>query len=250
MPTKDTDPVAREEPPLNEEGESQGESMVVLEFTVPAEAFALESTLREFPDVVVEYERLVPTSHHPLPYLWTDVGASSGLAAAIGEEPRVESVAQVATFEESSLYRIEWALSESDLLHCVSTTGPETALLQAEGRGGEWTLKLRFPSRTALADFQAFYEERGIDLHVARLYGLTEPKLGQYDITPKQREALLRALEMGYFEIPRKATLEEVAESMDISRMAASERLRRGQTNLVSNSLTIGHPTGVGLDER
>jgi predicted DNA binding protein len=250
MPTEDTDPTAREEPPPNEESEDQADSMVVLEFTVSAGAFALERTLQEFPDVVVEYERLVPTSHHPLPYLWTDDGAASGLAAAISEEPRVESVTRVATFDKSSLYRIEWAPSENDLLHCVSTTAPETALLQAEGRGGEWALKLRFPSRAALSDFQAFYEEREIDLHVVRLYGLTEPKLGQYDITPKQREALLRALEMGYFEIPRETTLEAVAESMDISRMAASERLRRGQTNLVGNSLTIGRPTGVGLGEQ
>lgn len=251
MPTRDADSSGREEPPPNgEHGEGDGEAMVVFEFTVPAEGFALEGVLREFPGVVVEYERLVPTGHSPLSYLWASDGAAPRFGAALGADPRIESAAQVATFEGGSLYYAEWAPNGDGLLDCVVSTGPGIALLQARGREGEWTLKLRFPSRDALRDFQAACEECGTGLRVDRLYDLTEPKLGQYDVTPKQREALLRALEMGYFEIPREITLEAVAESLGISRMATSERLRRGERNLLSNSLAIGHPAGVGIPER
>ena len=78
---------------------------------------------------------------------------------------------------------------------------------------------------------------------------MSEPKLGQYNVSEKQREALVLALEMGYFEIPREATLEAVAERLDISTKAASERLRRGQTNLLNDTLTVGDPTGVGVGD-
>lgn len=250
MPTRDADSIARGEPPPNGDDESDGGAMVVLEFTVPAEGFVLEGAFREFPGVVLEYERLVPTTHSPLPYLWTSDGGSPRFGAALEADPRIESVARVAAFEEGSLYYVEWAPDGDGLLDCVATTGPGIALLQARGHEGKWTLKLRFPSRGALRDFQAACEECGTDLRVDRLYDLTEPKLGQYGVTPKQREALLRALEMGYFEIPRGTTLEAVGESLGISRMATSERLRRGERNLVSNSLAIGHPAGVGLPEQ
>lgn len=51
----------------------------------------------------------------------------------------------------------------------------------------------------------------------------TEPKL-----TQSQREALLLALEMGYFEEPRTAILSEVATELGISQPAAGGLLRRG----------------------
>ena len=230
-----------------EDSTAEDEPMVIFEFSIPAEAFLLEVALREFPDVVVEYERLVPTNHSPLPYLWTTGGSSPAFEDAMEDDPMVESVATAATFDQGALYRIDWTEADGELLHWVSTTHEEIALLQAQGHDGEWILKLRFPSRAMLSGFHAFYEAEGIDVDVLRLYDLTEPKIGQYDITEKQREALVAALEMGHFDVPRSATLTEVADALGISPKATSERLRRGQTNLISNALTIGRPTGVGI---
>ena len=226
---------------------AENESMVVFEFAVPAETFILADALREHPEVVVEIERLVPTNHSPLPYLWTTDGQSPSFETAISDDPRIDRVVRKTTFEEGGLYRIEWGSDSGGLLDRISNADSGIALLQAEGQDGEWQIKLRFPSRSQLTDFRAFYEQRGIDLRVIRLYDLTDPKMGQYNISQKQREALVRALEMGHFQIPREASLEDIAESLDISPRAVSERLRRGQTNLVSNSLTIGQPTGIGL---
>lgn len=224
--------------------------MVIFEFAVPTEAFVLEAALCERPDVVVEAEQLVPTNNGPSPYLWTTDGKTPAFEDAVAADPEVERVRQVAGFDEGALYRIRWAPNDSGLLQWIAETGNDTAVLHAEGSDDEWTLKLRFPSRATLTEFREFCDRRGIDLRVIRLYDLIDPKMGQYNITAKQREALVRALEMGHFEIPRETTLETVAESLDISPRAVSERLRRGQTNLLNNSLTIGQPTGVGLGEQ
>jgi predicted DNA binding protein len=233
---------------MNDESRpSEDESMVVFEFAVPAETFILEDALREHPEVVVEIERLVPTNHTPLPYLWTTDGQSPSFEDAISDDPRIDRVVRKTTFEEGGLYRIEWGSDDGGLLDRISDTDSGIALLQAEGQGDEWRIKLRFPSRSQLTDFRTFYEERGIDLRVIRLYDLTDPKMGQYNISQKQREALICALEMGHFQVPREASLEDIAETLDISPRAVSERLRRGQTNLISNSLTIGQPSGIGL---
>lgn len=55
---------------------------------------------------------------------------------------------------------------------------------------------------------------------------------GRWDLTPPQAEAIRTALAMGYFGIPKASTASEVAESMNISKTAFLERLRRGQATL------------------
>ncbi|WP_137287457.1 helix-turn-helix domain-containing protein [Halorussus salinisoli] len=54
----------------------------------------------------------------------------------------------------------------------------------------------------------------------------------RWDVTPAQEVALRTALEMGYFEVPRRTTAEEVADELGISKSAFLERLHRGQATL------------------
>lgn len=60
----------------------------------------------------------------------------------------------------------------------------------------------------------------------------------QWGITPAQEESLRQALKMGYFEIPRRATAEEVATEIGISKTAFLERLHRAQQTLLSELLS------------
>jgi len=53
-------------------------------------------------------------------------------------------------------------------------------------------------------------------------------------LTRSQRETLLLALEMGYFEEPRAVTLEDVAAEHGISQPAAGGRIRRGIRRLLT----------------
>ena len=45
------------------------------------------------------------------------------------------------------------------------------------------------------------------------------------------------ALEAGYFEVPKQAGIEEIADELDITPQAMSQRLRRGHENLLKNTL-------------
>ncbi|WP_049927263.1 helix-turn-helix domain-containing protein [Halopiger goleimassiliensis] len=222
---------------------------VVFEFVVPSEAIGLEAALREFPDLVVEAERFVPTTDPPLPYLWTNEQPPPRFTTAAETDPRVSRASRIATFDDAALYRFEWDRSDGELLSWCANNQDKTTLLKASGHGDEWRLKIRFLSHEDLSDFQDVLSDCDHGYRVVRLYELEAPKLGQYNLTAKQRDAVLRALEMGYFSVPRETTLEEVADALGISPKSASERLRRGQTNLVSNTLNIGRTTGIGLPD-
>jgi hypothetical protein len=52
-------------------------------------------------------------------------------------------------------------------------------------------------------------------------------------LTSDQREVLLEALDRGYFDVPRRATIGEVAAAVDTTDVEASERLRQGMGTIL-----------------
>lgn len=222
-----------------------GSDCLIAEVRVPPESFVLGRTLEELSDVRVEFEFIVPTEDAPMPFLWVGTD-STAFETAAAADPTVENARRVSTFDGSALYRIEWA--EPDYGFLGWFRDGNATLLQADGEVDEWHFKLRVESRDELGAFRTYCEEQGIRFELVRLFGLSRPRMGQFNVSRKQFEALTTALEMGYFEIPRGATLDELADELGVSSRAASERLRRGQTNLLHNTLTIGQPTGLGLN--
>jgi predicted DNA binding protein len=102
----------------------------------------------------------------------------------------------------------------------------------------------RFPTHESLAAFRSVCRERDIPFELKQFYeeesAVNDGGVGsRYGVTDAQHEALLHALEAGYFSVPREATLETVAEALDVSPSALSTRLRRGQQNLLGNTLGL-----------
>lgn len=58
--------------------------------------------------------------------------------------------------------------------------------------------------------------------------GVTQPNL-----TDRQSEVFMAAYELGYFEIPREASVEDVAAETGVTKSTASDTLRRAVRNLV-----------------
>ncbi|WP_368276914.1 helix-turn-helix domain-containing protein [Halocatena pleomorpha] len=58
-----------------------------------------------------------------------------------------------------------------------------------------------------------------------------------YGLTSAQHRALTQADNMGYFKVPRDVGLETVAETLDISHQALSERLRRAHQTLIGSTI-------------
>ena len=71
------------------------------------------------------------------------------------------------------------------------------------------------------------------------------PVLGS--LTPKQMEAILGAMKLGYYRQPRKTTTREVAASLHLSRSAFEERLRNAENAVIEGALAgIVRGTNVG----
>jgi len=105
-----------------------------------------------------------------------------------------------------------------------------------------------FADRDVFNRFSSFWgRNAGFQLHRLTRDGESQPP-GD-GLTDRQREALRIAYELGYFDIPRGASLEDVAAELDVTPSSVSERLRRAQTRLIEETVATTWPPLPGGDE-
>jgi len=206
------------------------------EFQVPAHAFALHETLTVLPGARIEVERVVATDSVLTPYFWVsavDVEAFEDAAAA---DPSVQGLRQLDSFEDATLYRAEWTKNVESVVYL--STQMNAVILEAVGTVDHWRLQMRFDGHEALGAFRDYCAEIDVGFQLLRLHELSQPLNGeQYGLTDRQADALRTAWEVGYFESPRAASLEAVADELGVSQQSVSNLLRRGHNALVESTL-------------
>lgn len=87
-------------------------------------------------------------------------------------------------------------------------------------------------SRERLAELGEQFDAAGIAYELVSI-GDVEPNSPADVLTDRQREVLGHARDLGYYDVPRTATLTEVAESLGIAKATASDTLHRAESHLV-----------------
>ena len=95
-----------------------------------------------------------------------------------------------------------------------------------------WHTESRFPDMDTLDRYRNWLTDRDAAVHVDNVY-VEDVDDGQ-DLTRRQRETVILAYEKGFFEVPRQATLTDLATEFDVSEQAISQRLRRAYSRLVA----------------
>lgn len=210
--------------------------MLVATLTIPPEALALEHASSTVPDLELEAERVA--AHGPervMPCLWVSHESLDAVDEALRSDPSVADVVEREEFDDAAFYHVEWADDvEQRIDSYVDNRG---SILEAHLVDGQWEVDVRFVNREQFDAFRADVADRG---HSFRLLSLSESERATeepHSLTPTQRDALVTAVERGYFSVPREATAADLADELDISHQAVSELLRRGVENLVSSTL-------------
>ena len=218
----------------------------VVTASVPAEEFALNETFEALPGVEFECERIVETAEGTImPLVWGRGADPEEVDVALDSDETVESFDRLATFDDEFLYRMEWI----DLVELVlqMITGSAATIMDARGDGRQWFLRVLFPERSALSETVDFCEQRDLTLDVRSVRELEGEPSGRYGLTEAQHVALTTACERGYFEVPRRIDLDNLADVLGISHQSLSERLRRGHQALIEDTLLVG---GFSEEER
>lgn len=191
---------------------------------------------RTVPEAVIE-SRYHAATNVGVPYLFYSVTCSDydAFDAALAEDESVQDPVVVAADDSSRLYRVEPTPGLLVVPELIKRGG---ALLGGTCQDGTWTSRFQFPDRESLVGFGQFCRDLDATFDVRRLFRAENSgEWGDAGLTDAQREALVVAFDRGFFDDPRTATLEDVAEALGISSTAAGRRLRRGTYRLVETVL-------------
>lgn len=201
---------------------------VIVEFSLPTEAFLFGSALATVEEMTIELEAVVPTGDRIVPYFWATGEGFEAFERHVREDPNIEGLTRLDRIDDTGLYRADRAREMNGLIAGLAET--EAVLLEAATVDDAWYFRIRFHDHDLLGQFYNYCTDHEITIHVKRVYTLTEPSRAglTFDLTPEQRAAILLAVENGYFKVPRETDLSAIAEELGISQQAASKRVRRG----------------------
>jgi predicted DNA binding protein len=216
---------------------------VIVEVSLPSAEFELGRILRMEANATIRLETMVPLGERSVPFFRVQ-GKRQSFENAVRDHPTVDDLEMITAHEDEALYALDWDPSTDTFFRIIDEL--DAHLLEATGGSDSWLFELRFPSHEALSEFQEVCFETDIPLDVMRIYNPTRPDAGPwYGLTAAQRETLARAVEQGYYALPRGATTEELAGEFDISDQAVTERLRRAIDTLTRNTLLLTQEEGA-----
>ncbi|WP_313694541.1 helix-turn-helix domain-containing protein [Halorarum halobium] len=212
---------------------------LVAEFRLTHPDFPLSRTLEDVPGFALRAEQLLaddPTA--PTVFFWAEGEAFDSFEAAMDGDPTVARWERVETLCDRRFYRLDVDPDASVVLYPTDIEyGVSRIDFSASTDGLD--VRTRFPDRETMRCYFDSCRGKGMDVSLHKLYEGIDVGEGPNDVSDKQCEALQRAAELGFFTVPRETDLGDVADSLGVSRQAASERIRRGTQALVTESFDM-----------
>lgn len=205
-------------------------------FTVKQADFPLSAVFEQLTDVTIELDRIVPTGEAVIPYFWISADDTDKLTTDLSADIGIDQVKVIDQVEKQMFVRIDWNLSHESVLTAIVNT--DVTLLSGIGKKKQWTFEVRASEQQALSDFQTYCQDHDIQIELTELHAISSLRTDrEYDLTDGQRDALIMAYSNGYFDSPRNATQDDLADELGITRQAVSSRLQRGMRRLVASTL-------------
>ncbi|WP_123534222.1 helix-turn-helix domain-containing protein [Halosimplex salinum] len=205
-------------------------------FVIQREDFPLNAVFEQMTDARIELDRVVPTGRSIIPYFWISGDDTDKLTTDLSDDIGVEKVEVIDRVEKQMFVRIDWNLDSDNILTAIVNT--DIVLVSGIGNDKQWTFDVRASEQQDLSDFQTYCRDNDIPIELTELHAISSLRSArEYDLTDGQRKALVMAYSMGYFDSPRDATQDDLADELGISRQAVSSRLQRGMRRLVASTL-------------
>ena len=206
--------------------------MLVVEFRLDSPI--LRDALTHAPETVVIHEELYHTSDGINYLFWAEGSDFATFEDGLTADPTVANVSQLTETPTRRMYRVTFTDYGESVTTYSSWSELDISLLGSTASHKGWEVRMRMPDRDTLHQYREICEENNLQFHLMSIY--EEKKATskvEAQLTTVQREALTTAHELGYFKIPRQASLADVADHLEISPQALSERLRRGTATLI-----------------
>lgn len=194
----------------------------------------LRDALRASPGTTVVHEEQYVVDDEIRYFFWAEGDDLDAFDAGLEADPTVTQPDVLAETGGRRLYRVTFTEGGREVATFPTWGELDLVMLDSRATADGWQVRIQVPDREALSGFVDVCRDRGLTCVVDAIYSAGDAEdVPGGPLTEVQREALVAALETGYFDVPRSASLDDVAARLDVSPQAASERLRRGMAALL-----------------
>lgn len=207
----------------------------IVDLEIPAEQLGLSRPFDREPDIEIDLAGLIGDG---LPLVHASGPNRAAVERALAAATAVTHVDPLTDRGDGRwLFRVSFGAPVTRFQRIVNDN--QGAILEAIGRDRRWACTLLFPNRSDLSNAHRILGEADIEPTINRISTLDAVDDGPSTspLTRTQYETLLTAHELGYFDVPRQVTLEELSDELGVSHQALSERLRRSHETLVRTQL-------------
>lgn len=222
---------------------------LIAEYEIDCDGLPLVTVAGAVPEATVALDLQYTHGERPLFLATVTDGSPTAVEAAFADAADVQEWTLVGEAGATRRYQLRPALGldeqlgehVDDLAGLEALAGAEAIIERIEVRSEGWRQTGWFANRDVFETFASFWQRHG-RFRVCRLTRAGEPESPGAGLSDPQYEALRIAYERGYFAIPRQVSLDDIAAELDISASAASERLRRAQTQLIQETVATTWP--------
>lgn len=194
----------------------------------------LQEALAAVPEMEVSVEQQTLRDSKPFALtVWASAGDFEAFEDGVADDPTVADATVLAEVGGHRLYQVELTEEGEEYMTYHAWADLDSVFVSADRAGDGWRVRIRFPDRDCLREYVEYCEEHELTFDLRQLYDARGPGDDAFGLTDRQRETLRTAAEMGYYEVPRRVELEDLAAVLGVSRQAVSERLRRATSALV-----------------
>jgi predicted DNA binding protein len=220
---------------------------LIAEMRLTSPELPLIGSLSAVPNMQLRVEQAIAEHpEQPILFLWASGDDFTALERSFKSDSSITEFILLEDAGERRLYRVQISKQADVVMYPTDiAVGASRLAVTATARGLD--VRMRFPDRDALCQFRDICGEQDICLSLRGLYeGSDSSARGRYGLSSKQQRTLRRASESGYYRVPRETGLDDLADDLDISRQAVSERLRRGTDVLIQNTFETTE-TDIGM---
>jgi hypothetical protein len=207
---------------------------LVAEYTVCLPEYA--TVLEEIPETRLVVEGMTACDPETVSVtFWAEGNDFATLEAGLERTATVQDITELSNrVDGRKLYQLRLPATATNYW---AWTGLGGVLLDCTlTHSGMW-MRMRCPDRDALAAYHDHCETQDCTFELTGLKNTDTTEDAAGALTAPQTELLAAAVERGYFDVPRRITMADLAAEFDISNQAASERLRRGLSNVLRSGV-------------
>ncbi|MFB1064686.1 helix-turn-helix domain-containing protein [Natrinema sp. H-ect4] len=180
-----------------------------------------------YPDTTFRVSSVLPGSDVAIGVIELMAPNPVPILAAIDDRSDIRDLELLWKHDETALLQVE--TSNPSLLGPMQRAGVpmETPFAVADG-AVTWELTT---SSDRLSTLGNAFDERGIEYRIEYVRAVDATR-AENPLTDRQLEVFRTALEAGYYDVPREATLTEVASALGVTKSTCSDVLHRAESSI------------------